>query len=281
MTDPTERTIAASPTPGKPPRRIAVLGCAVLETELEHFAEQLRDQQDVPEMIALTKLEQGLHNEPPRLRRELQAAIDRVEDESSPDAILLGYGLCSRGVDGLFARHATLVIPRAHDCITVLLGDRQRYADYVAKNPGTYWYSPGWNRHHTPPGKERYDKLYAKYVEDYGEDNAEFLMEQEQHWFTTYDRATYVHLTVGASDEDKRYTRKCADWLEWNYDEQAGDPQLLIDLLAGNWDAERFVVVPPGHRLKMTGDDDILASEPMADDERRDGGRRECEEVTS
>lgn len=275
MTPPADRTIAASSTPPAAPRRIAVLGCAVLETELEHFTQRLRGQDDMPEIVAMTKLEQGLHNEPPRLRRELQAAIDRVEQQDRPDAIVLGYGLCSRGVDGLFARHATLVIPRAHDCITVLLGDRQRYADYVAQNPGTYWYSPGWNRHHTPPGKERYDKLYAKYVEDYGEDNAEFLMEQEQHWFTTYDRATYVHLTVGASDEDKQYTRQCADWLEWNYDEQAGDPQLLVDLLAGNWDADRFVVVPAGHRLKMTGDDDILTSEPMTDE-----GPRETQEVT-
>ena len=277
MTAPTDRNHVDPGTgTASDPRRLAVLGCAVLETELEHFAQQLEHETGVPDIVAYTKLEQGLHNDPPRLRRELQAAIDRVEAESRPDAIVLGYGLCSRGVDGLFARHATLVIPRAHDCITVLLGDRRRYADYVAKNPGTYWYSPGWNRHHTPPGRERYDKLYAKYVEDYGEDNAAFLMEQEQHWFTTYNRATYVHLTVGASDPDKRYTKDCARWLDWNYDEQAGDPQLLIDLLGGNWDADRFIVVPPGHRLKMTGDEDILTSEPMTEEELREG-----EEVAS
>lgn len=280
MTAPATPADAAWPPSGAPPRRLAVLGCAVLETEIEHFADKLRDRHDAPEIVALNKLEQGLHNEPPRLRTELQKAIHGVEREAAPDAIVLGYGLCSRGVDGLFARRATIVIPRAHDCITVLLGGRDRYADYVAQNPGTYWYSPGWNRHHTPPGKERYDKLYAKYVEDFGEDNAAFLMEQEQHWFTTYDRATYVHLTVGASDEDKKYTQKCADWLEWNYDEQAGDPQLLIDLLAGNWDAERFVVVPPGHRLKMTGDEDILRSEPMTANELREQDPSKNEEVS-
>ena len=254
-----------------PPRRLAVIGCAVLETELAHFAEargQAGGGGAAPEIVAQVHLEQGLHNDPPELRRRLQAAIDRVEAEAdpdaSPDAIVLAYGLCSRGVDGLLARRAAVVIPRAHDCITLLLGSGERYARYVADHPGTYWYSPGWNRHHTPPGRERYDKLHADYAERYGEDNAAFLMEQEQHWFKTYDRAAYVHLTVGATERDKRYTRDCADWLQWSYDEQVGDPGLMTDLLAGRWDDERFVVVRPGERLAMTGDERIMRSEPAA-----------------
>ena len=36
--------------------------------------------------------------------------------------ILLGYGLCGNGLDGLSARHTRLVLPRAHDCIGLLMG---------------------------------------------------------------------------------------------------------------------------------------------------------------
>ena len=53
-------------------------------------------------------------------------------------------------------------------------GDKERYAEYVKQCPGTYWYSPGWNKCHIPPGKDRYDKLYQQYVEKYGEDDAQY-----------------------------------------------------------------------------------------------------------
>ncbi|MDP7136552.1 MAG: DUF1638 domain-containing protein, partial [Candidatus Poseidoniia archaeon] len=47
--------------------------------------------------VDIELLEQGLHNEPQRLQRELQEAIDRVEaDHPEAQVIVLGYGLCSR-----------------------------------------------------------------------------------------------------------------------------------------------------------------------------------------
>lgn len=246
-----------APPPNGTPPRVVVITCAVLELEIAHYG------QGMDHIVHIELMEQGLHNDPPKLRNRLQVAVDRVEAMPLEfDAIVLGYGLCSRGTEDVTTRRSRLVIPRAHDCITVLLGDRNRYAEYVARHPGTYWYSPGWNKHHTPPGKERYDKLYAKYVAEYGEDNAQFLMEAEQHWFTTYDRATYVDLTVGATERDIQYTKDCADWLKWKFDHQRGDPRLLIDLLAGRWDDERFLVLEPGQCLHMTGDDRIVEARP-------------------
>jgi hypothetical protein len=229
-----------------------VITCSVLELEIEHFAGGLAH------IVHVERLEQGLHNEPAKLRLRLQEAIDRVERETEAQAILLGYGLCSRGTEGVRASRCQLVIPRAHDCITVLLGCKQRYADYVAKHPGTYWYSPGWNKHHIPPGPERYERLYQEYCEKYGEDNAKYLMETEHHWFSTYDRATYVDLGVGATEEDIQYTCRCAQWLGWCYDRQHGDPELLRALLEGRWDADRFVVVGPGQTFRMTGDEQVM-----------------------
>jgi len=126
------------------------------------------------------------------LRAKLQAAIDRVEVETDAEIIVLGYGLCSRGTEGVRTSRCRLVIARAHDCITHLLGDKDRYARYVAGRPGTYWYSPGWNKHTDMPGKERHETLHRKYTEEYGEDNAQFLMDTEQHWFKTYNNAVFV-----------------------------------------------------------------------------------------
>jgi hypothetical protein len=246
-------TTASPSVQGPVPRlRIAVVTCAVLEDEIAHFAAGL------DHIVHIEILEQGLHNEPDRLRRELQQAIERVEATTDAEAIVLGYGLCSRGTEGVLTRRCKLVIARAHDCITHLLGSKEGYACYVCQHPGTYWYSPGWNRHHIPPGQERYEKLRAEYAEKYGEDNAEFLMETEQNWFKSYDRATYVHLGVGVTEQDLEYTKRCAEWLHWNLDHQAGDPSLLQALLAGDWDEERFVVLEPGQTFRMTADERVI-----------------------
>ena len=238
--------------PHKQSQRIAVIYCAVLEVEIVHFARDIRN------VIHTELLPQGLHQEPDKLRKTVQEAIDRIEAQLHPTAIVLGYGLCSRGTEGVTTKSAVLVVPRAHDCITVLLGSRKTYAAYVAAHPGTYWYSPGWNKHVLMPGKERYEKLYDEYVEKYGKEDGEYLMEAEQHWFRAYDRATYVDLGVGATPEDVDRTRQCAEWLNWTFDRHPGDPALLEDMLRGNWDDDRFLVLEPGQTLEMTIDEDVI-----------------------
>ena len=51
------------------------------------------------------------------------------------DAIVLVYGLCNNGIVGLVARDTRVVMARAHDCITLLMGDRQRYLEGRFPNP--------------------------------------------------------------------------------------------------------------------------------------------------
>ena len=193
------------------------------------------------------------------MRRELQTLVDLIEAESPEiEAIVVGYGLCSRGTEGVHTNRAQFVVPRAHDCITLLLGSKERYAKYAKEHPGTYWYSPGWNRHHIAPGQQRYEVLRAQYVEKYGEEDADFLMEEEQRWFSTYDRATFVDLKVLPTEVDEAYTKGCADWLGWNYDRQEGDPGLLKRLLSGVWPEDEFLVLKPGQSLRMAVDQQVI-----------------------
>lgn len=237
---------------GNSPGGVAVITCAVLEVEIEHLARL------APNLRRIERLPQGLHNTPNDLRLRLQEAIDTVEEDPAVATIVLGYGLCSRGTEGVTSRRCRIVIPRAHDCITLLLGDKDRYARYVDEHPGTYWYSPGWNKHHVPPGKRRFDLLRNQYVQRYGEDNADFLMQTEQAWFKEYSRAVWVDLGIGRSEEDVQYTRECAAWLGWDFDDQKGDPALLRALLEGPWDETRFLTLQPGQTLKMTADERIV-----------------------
>src|ERR1035441_7963855 len=109
----------------------AVITCAVLEAEVQYFRRVNSG------ICRIDVLPQGLHNEPDKLRRELQARVDDIEKTCDVQAIVLVYGLCSRGTEGVMTRRSRLVMARAHDCITLLLGDKQRYGQYVKDHPGT------------------------------------------------------------------------------------------------------------------------------------------------
>lgn len=235
-------------------KKMCVIACHVLWRELSYFASQS------PHSFQYKFLKQGLHNVPDQLRQELQAAIDEVDGQY--DAILIGYGLCSNGLMGIQARNTRLVVMRGHDCITFLLGSKERYREYFDTHPGTYWYSPGWIETSTQPGEERYNKVLQSYTEIYGEENAKFLMEATENWMTCYSMATYVDLGVGDTAGHKAFTAECARWLGWNDEYLEGDTQLVRDFVNGNWDDnERFLVVEPGETIMPSHDALIIKAE--------------------
>ncbi|MEI6521267.1 MAG: DUF1638 domain-containing protein [bacterium] len=224
--------------------RYAFIGCEVL------FREFCISASRSPVVLDAIWMPQGLHNIPDNLRAGVQKEIDRIDgpnaQERKFDAILLGYALCSNGVVGLHSYTVPLVIPRAHDCVSLLLGSKDKYQEYFDNHAGIYWYSSGWIERTLQPGKERYDNTFQHYVDVYGEDNAEYLMEVEQGWYKGYNWATYIDWELVTSESDKKYTRECAEYLGWNYDEVKGDPKLFYDFVDGNWNPEIFQVIEPG-----------------------------------
>jgi len=234
--------------------RYHLIACHVLWRELCHYISLS------PHSYTINFLKQGLHNTPELLRERLQKAVDEAPDES--DAILLGYGLCSNGAAGVRARGKPLVLPKAHDCITLFLGSKERYRDYFDTHPGTYWYTPGWIECSVQPGKDRYDLLRRDYAGKYGEENADYLMEMEQGWMKEYNNAAYVDLGFSDTTRFKDYTRECARWLGWRCDELTGDPGLLKDFVGGRWDADRFIIVEPGEEIAPSFDAGVVKTKP-------------------
>lgn len=232
-----------------------VVACHVLWRELCYYASLSN------RIFQFNFLKQGLHCTPDLLRTELQAAIDAADPEHT--AILLGYGLCSNGLVGIQARTKPLVVMRGHDCITFLLGSKERYREYFDTHPGTYWYSPGWIDTSTQPSKERYEGVLRHYTETYGEENAQYLMEASENWITSYSNAAYVDLGFGDTEAYKAYTRDCAEWLKWKCEFIEGDPTMLRDFLEGNWDSERFLVVQPGETIVASHDEYVIAAQRL------------------
>lgn len=241
------------------------IGCSILTAEVCQI---------IPEIDALVDLRfvpAGFHEQPGVMQEVIQAEINRVEQwneirKKSPgsfktyDALLLGLGLCNKAVIGLAARSLPLVVPRAHDCLTLLLGSRERYEAHVRENPGNYWYSCGWIERMLQPGPEREARLKAEYLERYGAENAAYLMEQEFAWQKQYRQATFVGSDPQRDQKYRHFTRECAHYLGWRYAELKGDLSLLTDFLNGNWDPERFLIVNPGEAVAASFDETILDS---------------------
>ena len=218
--------------------------CKVLQKEAYFCAARSKN------TIDIVLMEQGLHNDPDKLRSAVQKALDVTADVAGReyDASLLGYGLCSNGIVGLKAT-IPIIIPRGHDCITLLLGSKEKYLQYFEAHGGVYWYSTGWINDGMQPGKGRYEQTLKQYVEKYGQDNAQYLMEMEQNWMKEYERAVYIDWGFPCCDQEKDYTKQCAQFLGWSYDELKGDPGLIQRLLDGQWDQEDFLVVEPGQTI--------------------------------
>jgi len=224
--------------------RLQFIACKVMQKEAYFCAARSKN------VIDIVLMEQGLHNEPDKLRIEVQKALAKTCDVQgrSYDATLLGYGLCSNGIVGL-SGSIPIVVPRGHDCITLLLGSKDKYQQYFDSHRGVYWYSCGWIEAGDQPSRQRYDRLVKGYEEKYGKDNAVYLMETEQRWLKEYSWATYVDWGFATSDDDKKYTKECAEFLGWNYDELKGDSSLMQRLVEGDWGESEFLVVKPGEKI--------------------------------
>jgi hypothetical protein len=211
----------------------------------------------------------GLHDDPPNLRATLQGELDTAGEPY--DAIVLAYGLCGSATAGLRAGSIPVVVPRAHDCITLFLGDRGRYLAEFTAHPGTYWYVQEWVERTDEPtafsgvgavSDAEVRATYAEYVEKYGKDNADYLMEALGAWRGHYDRAAFVDMGVGDSSAAEARARDEAVRRGWTFDRLAGELLLLRRLLDGEWDEADFLVLNPGQRLAMSYDEAVIRAEP-------------------
>lgn len=239
--------------------RLKCLACEVLARPLYLCAAYS------PHIVDLELLRRGLHNHPAGLRAELQERIDACSGQGY-DAVVLGYGLCGQATAGLVARSIPLVIPRAHDCITLFLGSRQCYQQEFERYPGTYWYALDYLERSDGSsdglalgagGGSNIEAVYEEYVQKYGKDNADYLMEVMGAWQAHYQRAAYIDMGVGDGSRVEKLARADAARRGWLFEKLAGDLVLIRRLLYGDWDDD-FLMLEPGQALIMTGDDQVI-----------------------
>lgn len=222
-------------------RPIVVIACKVFESLLE---------ERLPAGLAsrIEFLDYGLHRVPARLTATVQDVIDGVEE---PSLIVLGYGLCGNGLNTIKAGPHTLLIPRADDCIAILLGSYKRYIREFESEPGTYYLTKGWLESGSDPLRE-----YREYSEKYSAEDAQWIMD------TQYQHYRRLVLVAHSEEDLVKYRPRALEVAEyckrWNmtYEEILGSDIYVRRLIEIAADIERadgeFVVVPPGGELKQS-----------------------------
>jgi len=225
-----------------PPKKlpVVVIACQVLQNMLERLLPN-----DLAQQVRF--MDYGLHRVPSKMTWTLQDAIDAIKE---PSLVVLGYGLCGNGLDGIKAGNHTLLVPRADDCIAILLGSREAYLQEFETVPGTYYLSKGWLESGSHPLKE-----YEECAEKYGPEDAAWIMNQQyQH----YERLVLV--THSLADMEKyrpqaqEVARYCEQW-GMRYEEILGSDEFvrrLIEVAAAlNKADDNFVVIPPGGEVRQ------------------------------
>jgi hypothetical protein len=212
-------------------RPLVVLACRVLEDLLG------------PRLDAraqATYLDFGLHDRPSEMRPVLQERLDAIGE---PSTVIVGYGLCGNGVVGIESGRHTLVFPRTHDCVGMMLGSRQRYAEEFAAEPGTYYLTRGWLESGDDPLTD-----YRSYEEDYGTARAERLTDM---MYGSYRKLRLVAFSQKELADVRPLAAPvaefCRDHWGLDYDEYIGDPGLVERLARANptGDNTDLLVVPP------------------------------------
>jgi len=246
--------------------RLKLIGCDVLYRETCAVVARSVN------MVDVEFFPKGLHDIGSEgMSARLQEAVDRV-DESRYEAALLGYGLCNNGVVGLRARSIPLVIPRAHDCITLFMGDKARYLEYFHSHPGVYFKTSGWIERGGDSKSEELSQQsiqhklglnlkYQQLVEKYGEENAQYIFETLHAHQTRYSQFTFIEMGVEPDGRFERQAREAAERRGWKFEKIQGDLGLLQRLVDGPWDERDYLVVPPGWRVRGQYDEGVIAAQ--------------------
>ncbi len=234
-------------------KRFKLISCEVFTREL------CRAVSESPHEVDLQFLPKGLHDLGAQaMVEEVQRTLDDV-NESLYDAILFGYGMCNNGLVGIRARHIPLVVPRAHDCITIFLGSRDRYLEEFNRAPGTYYLTTGWvergsSTHATLPSQlslntqTGLDRSFEEFVEEFGEEEAEYLWDMLGRQTAHYERLVFIEMGVEPDDSAEVEARRRADKNGLAFEKLRGSMTILERLVRGEWDDD-FLVVNPGNAI--------------------------------
>jgi hypothetical protein len=226
-------------------KKVCVIACKIIKPDLERAAKKLGLDVD------FEFLHFGLHNTPTKLGSEVQVVIDKVSASGKYSRIVLGYGICGKGTNGIKAVDVPMIIPQVHDCITFFLGSRAAYKEQFEKCPGTYYFTKGWFDEN--PNYETTLRIGLNVEtpgKTYTQDELKILEEFLAGWQKNYSRAVFVRDSLDADDDNYRQiAKKMAVGYGWSYEEILGSGELFEKMLVAEKSDADILVIEPGQSI--------------------------------
>lgn len=209
-----------------------IIACTMLRQELERVMEEACCE------LPILWIEPALHNDPVRLRSELQTKIDSASKNA--DTILLAYGFCGGALDGLVSQNARLVFPLFHDCIHMLTCAGGSYAD---KEPDCLYFTQAWIESNQFIGKE-----YERFAELKGKDKA---LRAYRSLLRQYRAMRFIDTGYCEPEQAVEALGPFAQQLGLSLGITRGSAEPLKSLVTGNWD-KYFYVAEKGETLTLS-----------------------------
>lgn len=207
-------------------KKCKIIACKALAHVLETLVDQKTE---------IRFMDISLHVAPNRLRERLIEEIESIEEDGLD--IILGYGLCGRGTEGVFSQKSRLILPRVDDCVGALLGSRDRHRKLLTESPGCYFLEPCW----LDTELNIFNELTR---------GMNHITENKREKIIKLTLSHYKALALLSSDNDDRSAfNQCKEYAVKFGLQLLNLPvnlTLLKKLVNGPYDREQFLMVEPG-----------------------------------
>lgn len=210
-------------------KKVAFITCDVIYDEIK---------QNLPPYWDVLSLEKKLHEKSDALRDRLQKEIDQRQDA---DVIILGYGLCGKGTDGLVSKNTHLVVSKCDDCIAMLLGSVEAYKKQHRLEPGTYYLTRGY----IGDSDDFMVAGFSQIRDKYDEKTWEWIRKE---MLKNYKRLVFINTGNYHPERYRKKARQEAEKLGLRFEEIQGTGAYFQRLLSGNY-GQDFLVVDPGQKI--------------------------------
>jgi len=216
--------------------KTVIIACNTIKPELLHAKEAVGC--DYPIIWSGA----GLHDTPKLMKQVLFKCIAKAEEQGA-ERILFSMGFCGGSLDGIVSNTAEIILPKVDDCITLLLGSKEKRQE-LQSTGHIYYITKGWM---TNKGVlyNQYLDIMKRYGEEQGSEIFEMLAGR-YHYYGILDTHCYDMEEVVAKTTDiaKELGMEC-------FVADASD-EYLRKLLTGPYDNSRFVRVAPGEAIEWS-----------------------------
>lgn len=206
--------------------KTVILCCASLEKEVR--LAMARKEISYPLHI----LTDNNHDVPNRLREAIQRELDGIQ---YADRVLMAFGTCGGAMVGLRTGNFQLILPRVDDCLSLLMGSmEQRYA--ALQGGFGIFLTESWlsSSRSMERELERIRRVYPP-------KRAETII---RLMYRNFDSLNVIDTGAYPVESILPRTHALAEQLHLTHRVVPGDSRYLETLLAGPWDAGRFICIP-------------------------------------